>query len=135
MKFLQYINRIVSYYVNSITILLELHYNTLMELYYIKLHYIKKSNVAIVAFFFAILCHYFIKFFMHASIQIARTYDELSDSYRYFTFGSHICTFTSMTIYIYLHINKRQPAFLANIIHVSRGVVHGRYTPSTPIFG
>ena len=32
-------------------------------------------------------------------------------------------------------INKRQPAFLANIIHVSRGVVHGRYTPSTPIFG
>ena len=31
-------------------------------------------------------------------------------------------------------INKRQPAFLANIIHVSRGVVHEWYTPSTPIF-
>ena len=27
-------------------------------------------------------------------------------------------------------INKRQPAFLANIIHVSRGVVHERYTPA-----
>ena len=32
-------------------------------------------------------------------------------------------------------INKRQPAFFANIIHVSRGVVHEQYTPSTPIFG
>ena len=31
-------------------------------------------------------------------------------------------------------INKRQPAFFANIIHVSRGVVHEWYTPSTPIF-
>ena len=30
-------------------------------------------------------------------------------------------------------INKRQPAFLANIIHVSRGVVHGRYTLA-PLF-
>ena len=31
-------------------------------------------------------------------------------------------------------INKRQPAFFANIIHVSRGVVHEWYTPGTPIF-
>ena len=31
-------------------------------------------------------------------------------------------------------INKRQPAFFANIIHVSRGVVHEWYTPSTPIY-
>ena len=31
-------------------------------------------------------------------------------------------------------INKRQPAFLTNIIHVSRGVVHERYTPGTPMF-
>ena len=30
-------------------------------------------------------------------------------------------------------INKRQPAFFANIIHVSRGVVHEWYTPSTPV--
>ena len=29
----------------------------------------------------------------------------------------------------------RQPAFLANITHVSRGVVHHGYTPSTPILG
>ena len=31
-------------------------------------------------------------------------------------------------------INKRQPALFANIIHVSRGVVHEWYTPSTLIF-
>ena len=32
-------------------------------------------------------------------------------------------------------INKRHPAFFANIDHVSRGVVHEWYSPCTPNFG
>ena len=31
-------------------------------------------------------------------------------------------------------INKRQPAFFANIIHVSRGVLYEWHSPSTPNF-